>query len=111
MLKNQIIENAINGLMPYSNELHQSARNRANGHKATLDDVRAGLARVDTRGYIKWIKSKKIPKKYRMCLLATAMIQPIMRYLDYQSIARSLFTIEKMPCPTSNYISGENCDG
>lgn len=72
--------------------------------KPDLDDVRFGFARIDTRGYIKWIRYEKLTKKTRKKLglwhLGRAMAEPIRRTLSYQGIARKLFIIDSMSNPT-----------
>lgn len=69
--------------------------------KPDLDDVRIGFARVTSRGKIVWIPRHKLKKKQRIILyyanLAQAMINPIRRRLNYQSIGRKVFSIEEMP--------------
>jgi hypothetical protein len=65
-----------------------------------LEDVRFGFARVDTRGYIKWIPWKKLTKKqkqlYNNSLLGAMMAFPIRRRLDYIGLARKFFVVEPM---------------
>jgi hypothetical protein len=72
-----------------------------------LDDVRFGFARVNTRGYIKWIPWKKLTKKQKQLhnsdLIGAMMAFPLMRRLDYAGIARKIFTIEPMTQGVGGY--------
>ena len=65
--------------------------------KPTLDDVRAGFARITHRGVTKWIPSRKLKKSLKRMILAQAMAMPIRRRLDYAGIARKIFVVEPLP--------------
>jgi hypothetical protein len=71
-----------------------------------LDDVRAGFARVTHRGKVKWIIRHKWPNKIRQYVklncLGIAMAFPISRRLNYESIGRSLFTIQPLESNENN---------
>jgi hypothetical protein len=71
-----------------------------------LDDVRFGLARVNTRGFIKWIHWRKLTKKQRKLFdnsLLKVMAFPLMRRMNYAEIASKLITIEPMTQGAGGY--------
>jgi len=64
---------------------------------ADLDDVRAGLARVNSRGKIKWILVNKIkPVSLRNRVKAGLFAAPLRRRLNYSEVARNLIVIQPL---------------
>jgi hypothetical protein len=71
-----------------------------------LDDVRFGLARVNTRGFVKWIPWKKLTKKQRKLFdnsLLKVMAFPLMRRMNYSEIASKMLIVEPMTQGVGGY--------
>jgi hypothetical protein len=91
---NDIITKYINDLTPEHNYL----KRYIDKVKPHLDDVRFGYARVNTRGYIKWIKCEKLSKKQRKRLgyfnIGISGAKYIKQRLSETSVCRRIFCVE-----------------
>jgi hypothetical protein len=80
------------------NKLLQNSLNRYLFEPAELDDVRSGLARVNSRGKIKWLPIKKIkPISLRNRVSARLFAKPLLRRINYSEIAKNLIVVQPMP--------------
>jgi hypothetical protein len=78
-------------------KLYRSIRKYNYGETPNLDDVRLGLARVNSKGRIKWIPVKKIrPVSLRKQIFGMFLIQPLLRRINYSEIAKNLIVVEPM---------------